>query len=403
MSNLKKTIKINPELFNIGQKTKKIRHLKRPTILTVNPNSLKKQLINRIKEHKKKETTIQTVDTVPDKFTDEFFDSINYLSTLSKKHKDSAEIEKRKEILANKTVKNFNSHPYQNMPHVNIDLPDELKELHEYDTQINTYNDPIINTQSNIQSNIQSNTQSNTQFEPIINSSINPLKINYLTDNTVPYGCLKNGNKPTFRTWNNTRKNYDGLNYSDSEKVVEKVVEKEVLPIQYSDREYKLELLKMKMKLQEDKQKINQMELNTNNEIEIFTPTDTSELNSNVEISNELKNNLDSMIKIPEKKYIKKTIRKKYTLGKSKIYNTVSILLKNNNTRKNIMNAHKELKRAAINDVKSYLKSHGLIKVGSLAPNDVLRKTYESAMLTGEIINKNKETLLHNFLSDTER
>ena len=25
----------------------------------------------------------------------------------------------------------------------------------------------------------------------------------------VPYGCLKNGNKPTFRSWNQTRKNYE--------------------------------------------------------------------------------------------------------------------------------------------------------------------------------------------------
>ena len=53
-----------------------------------------------------------------------------------------------------------------------------------------------------------------------------------------------------------------------------------------------------------------------------------------------------------------------------------------------------------MNDVKLYLREHNLIKIGSNAPNDVLRKMYESSMLAGEITNSNAETLLHNFSKD---
>ena len=100
---------------------------------------------------------------------------------------------------------------------------------------------------------------------------------------------------------------------------------------------------------------------------------------------------------IAMKRITKKTIKRKYTLGKSKMSKSVAVLVKDRRTRKSILNAQKDLKRKQINDIKTYLREHNLIKVGSNAPNDVLRKLYESAMLAGEITNSNAETLLHNF------
>lgn len=80
--------------------------------------------------------------------------------------------------------------------------------------------------------------------------------------------------------------------------------------------------------------------------------------------------------------------------------NKVSVLIKNSTTRKNIQKEHNLLKQSSIEDVKKYLKKQYLLKIGSNAPNDVLRKMYETVHLCGEVKNINSENLVHNYLND---
>lgn len=99
----------------------------------------------------------------------------------------------------------------------------------------------------------------------------------------------------------------------------------------------------------------------------------------------------------PFKKVIRKTFKRKHILGRSKTAKSIGVLIKNTTVRNNIIDAHKELRNHSIADVKRYLREHNLIKIGCDAPNDVLRSLYENAILTGDVVNINGSTLLHNF------
>jgi hypothetical protein len=382
MSN--KTISINPGLFSAGgSKTKKNREKKQILSIKplISPNVLRNKLLKRIKEHKQRETenlennkrTLSEPKETNDKinelslYSDEFSDSINYLQTLSKQKKinnEKANYEKQKqkkrEELERKTIKNYQS---LNIPVsqqiVNVDLPEELRQ-------------PLIsiNTESFISDN-------------------KPMTIN----DHVPYGVLKGGTKPTYRDWNKTQRNNVVVNPNSA-----LVIECSTLNKEKTERENRLNNLREKLKLKqlEETNKINDDMIMSQNLIQKpIVPNiiaNTPEIRDiNVQPNEEI---------IAIKKITKKTIKRKYTLGRSKIKKCVSVLVKDRGTRKKVLNAQKELKRKPINDVKTYLREHNLIKIGSNAPNDVIRKLYESSMLAGEITNSNAETLLHNFSKD---
>jgi hypothetical protein len=97
----------------------------------------------------------------------------------------------------------------------------------------------------------------------------------------------------------------------------------------------------------------------------------------------------------------RKTLRRTYKIGKSKNTPKVSVLISNKTIRNQISNKSQMLKQTPIHDIKKYLIKNGFIKVGSIAPNDVLRKMYETSMLAcGEIHNYNPENLVYNYFNN---
>lgn len=461
---MSKKIDINPVLFNFeNSRTKKNREKKQKPNLSkiqlISPNVLKNKLLNRIKEHKKKETENldnnktklnnedrqstrrEDIKLELNKYTDEFNDSIEYLQNLSlqKKLNDEKKIndrikQKKLNELERKTLKNHNSYSGSSdsiFPYVNLDLPDTLQEQFISPPQINT----------------------------------TPLILNNRID-TIPYGVLKGGTKPTYREWQRTQKN----NIVDNPKLALVPTNNSLNSIHFNtaqnERELRLNKLKEKIKMKQlqkleaatrkesiiAKPEIKNLNSNSNlnpnpnPNVELFNKDinissedssfsdnqsnisnisnlnnssnfnndnlEQSFANENLIIKNKIQNssqiinqnineeNNDDITESPMKKITKKTIKRKYTLGKSKLQNQVSILIKNKQTRKNIIDAQKNLKKKSINDIKKYLRDHNIIKIGSNAPNDVIRKMYESAMLAGEITNTNKDTLLHNFIKD---
>ena len=394
MSN--KTISINPSLFSLGgSKTKKNRE-KKPKLNAVpliSPNVLKNKLLKRIKEHKQKEThglennkrnltnrenvsaSVNKPNNEIRNFSDEFTDSINYLQTLSKQkivdaEKKNAELlkQKRKEELERMTIRNYHSmNKPISTPMINIDLPEEL-------------------------------------VQPIIPTISEPIELNAKKD--LPYGILKGGTKPSYREWSRRQRNNIVTNPNAS-----LIIHNGNINPEKSARENRLNLLKQKIKNKNEEVSVDPL-LSSNLikkpiENKPFIPNTIPNIIPNT-ISNTISNTIQNTIPntnpimsggklIATKHITKKTIKRKYTLGRSKIKKTVSVLIKDRGTRKKILHAQKDLKRKNINDIKTYLREHNLIKTGSNAPNDVLRKMYESAMLAGEITNSNPATLLHNF------
>ena len=313
----KKTISISPDLLSSSKKTKKRRERKKKPINVLKPNTLKKALLKRIKEHASKEMITQDSNSPnkdPEIFENDFDKHISYLINLSnEKRKNKINKTQKKHISSNGV---FTRHPNIEKQRVNIELPRELK----FSANQNDFN-------------------STTSFS--------------LNKPSQPYGCLKNGDKPTYKQWKRqTQKRMDTVDIINPDPTPE-----------ISTRAIRLEEIRKRLK----ENNIKQQEQNEKDK----QPTLTK----------------------------RRTCKRKYQFGKNTKKNVVSVLIKNTSTRKNVQQEYNIIKNTPIAEVKDYLKEKTLLKAGSLAPNDVLRKTYEQLHLAGDITNKNSDVLIHNYMN----
>lgn len=402
-----KTIKINPELFSLTKQKKTkpdATQAKTKKNTTFKPNNLKNKLLERIKAHKNKEANLGTQSSMTTDFeaqSDEFNDSMAYLSSLAKQSKETTDkaayVQNTQNAMAKargkpKTLKNYDASPSAGL-HVELELPEGLKESPMIFHAPLPTNDPPI--------------------------TLTPPNANYMVDNNVPYGCLKGGVKPTFKTWNKTQRQQPS-------------VEQPSLIINTSSlggssnttlRETKMKELKDKMRRKQQSLEVAQPPVAPSPALKpapISVATTQPEPERNVDFSvgpvqdvpaiilsdpvqvNENDASTTQNVQTGGSKRIKKTIKRTYTLGKSKIHKKVGILIKDKNTRKRVLNAQRDIKRHGINEIKQYLRTRGLMKAGSSAPNDIIRKIYESAMLSGEVTNQDKDILLQNFLKEKD-
>ena len=94
-----------------------------------------------------------------------------------------------------------------------------------------------------------------------------------------------------------------------------------------------------------------------------------------------------------------KTVKQYSSFGKKN--DTVRVLIKDKSTYDSINRDIDKLKKHNMNKIRNFLRTKRLYKVGSTAPDDVLREIYINVSLTGEIENKGSDTMLHNYLHDT--
>jgi hypothetical protein len=221
---------------------------------------------------------------------------------------------------------------------------------------------------------------------PNSNFAIPSFPISTMEINHAPaWGCLKGGALPTYRTYaNQTRKNYPVIGvqaqaFAPQKTSLSTIPTQQKLvtnpaPVMDAGAAKK----RMEDKIKESLSRVEQSQQ-----------------------TGSLMKQMNQALKVPKKMKRKKTLRRTYKIGRSKVFPRVSVLVSNRTLRNNITTKTQQLKQVPIHEVKSYLIKRGLIKVGSMAPNDVLRKMYESAsLICGEVQNHNPENLLYNYLND---
>ena len=319
----------------------------------IEPNRLKDTFMKQVQHYKSlANTKKQKQETIPSKplsaYTDEFNASVEYLNNIKK-----------------------------SVNLIQTELPTELID----DIPIAQIPKPML------------------VHEPV---TTNP---SYKVDNAIPYGCLKNGIKQTFK--NMTRNNRPRPSFQQPLKptFTSTVVPSSTLPSVVVPSFSEIPTTITSTVVPSSTLPLNVMPLNVvplkPSFSEIPTTITSTVVPSTVVPLNVVPSNVVPSNVVPSNVVpLEKTIIKRHVIGKSKKSRHVGVLIKNASTRKMITDEYKKLKKINISEVKTQLKNNGLLKVGSTAPADILRQTYESSILAGLVKNDSEGTTYHNFMNE---
>lgn len=362
-----KTIQFNPELFKVsgGNKTRKQNKNKGKEIKYKNNNihnkTTKNKLLKYIREQQELRykklfdnndnlTNNENTNQLVNDENNIFENSVNYLKSVSDKYQQN--------------------HNQPTQPtHINTKVTNPIHNTIKHRPSIlNAYlpNSGLINTISPIIHTELPDNFTQQIDEPTDKSNIK-LSTRYNLPPPPKWGCLRNGNLQTYREFmkNQTQRNrYNAPSIISRQPLAQTVTTSSPININNQKREVMI-------------------------------------IKKNIEKQNRI-NGAQSNNKL---KYLKqkKVIRRTYKVGKSKYQPEVSILISNKTIRNNITTKTHMLKQVPIQEVKQYLINKGLIRVGTISPNDVLRMMYESSILVGgDIQNHNSENLLYNYFTKNE-
>ena len=403
-----KTLKIDPNLFSLSGKKKEKKIKTRNNISSKeenNSNKLKKEMLKRVKDYQKnkeqekiKEEKLNSnidSDLEENDFEREFNKSLNFLGNLAKKNKDKKmKTQKRNDLEINLNLgndlkrkepnygclKNGNKPTFRDLNKTQkADSKQRIKIILENNTIEGENTANTANTNNNANT---ANTDNNANTANTDNNANTANNANSTNDNLVIN--IDTANNSVNTNNNNFDNNKENNSRENSENIIEDNFEtkNEESIIDKNSNEF-IDLLNKKENL------INNIEnINLENEIK-----------NNISIEEDSYNNkIEKIDNIPKLRRIKR--KKTYKLGKNKNKNCVGILIKNRDTQKNIKQEITNLKKKSILDIKNYLRQKNLIKIGSDAPNDVLRKLYEDSILSGNINNTNNNNLVFNYLNE---
>lgn len=341
-----KTISVNPELFNLssgGNTRKKKEKVSNEIKMKPKPlkrkDTLKKQsLLRMIRKHQQ----------------DKYRENVKGGNSSSEVPKDNFSFEQTKAFLSSLNTRN-NTANFDNNKTLKTELP-----------QVNSQ--VTINTLQQEIDEIQKEPQSVHMHVSTPNLNTQP-----------KYGCLKHGNLPTYRMTMKNREFATQPQPSLQQSVnpsLQPSLQQSVNPSLQQQRLPNVSNVAAASPRLIDRQIMSMQSSN---------PNETNALNRFNE-------------QYQARQRQKKIHRRTYNVGKSTSVPQVSVLVSNKKIRSNVTMKLQCIKQEPVDKIRKELIKRGLIRVGSLTPETLLRKMYETVeLICGDVKNHNPDNLLYNY------